>query len=113
MSKKFTGLSIPRKPLYAAVVGGLMVMGQAAVVQADSVANPLATPQPLVLTSCSPCAAKNPCNPCAAKKANPCNPCAAKNPCNPCAAKKTNPCNPCAAKNPCNPCNPCAAKNKS
>ncbi len=114
-------LNFPRKPLYAAIVGGLMVMGQAGVVQAQTGANPSAAPQPLLLAAaCNPCAAKkkgcNPCNPCAAKKCNPCNPCAAKkcNPCNPCAAKKCNPCNPCAAKKKgCNPCNPCAAKKKS
>jgi len=99
---------INRKPLYAAVVGGVFAVSASTVVIADAV-NPAATQNPLVLAAscnpCNPCAAKkNPCNPCAAKKAcNPCNPCAAKkacNPCNPCAAKK-NPCNPCAAKNPC------------
>jgi hypothetical protein len=94
---------VNRKPLYAAVIGGVFAISASSVVIADPV-NPTALQNPLILA-----AACNPCNPCAAKKCNPCNPCAAKNPCNPCAAK--NPCNPCAAKNPCNPCNPCAAKN--
>jgi len=102
-----------RKPIVAAILGGMVAVSSAQVLTAG--ANPPAAKNPtLMLASsnnpCNPCAAKNPCNPCAAK--NPCNPCAAKNPCNPCAAKKAcNPCNPCAAKNPCNPCNPCAAKN--
>ncbi|NIM28924.1 MAG: hypothetical protein GTO67_10690 [Gammaproteobacteria bacterium] len=96
---------INRKPLYAAVVGGVFAISASSAVIADGI-NPAAQQNPLLLA-----ATCNPCNPCAAKKCNPCNPCAAKayNPCNPCAAK--NPCNPCAAKNPCNPCNPCAAKN--
>ena len=101
-------MHINRKPLYAAVVGGVFAISASNVVIADSV-NPTAQQNPLILAGacnpCNPCAAKNPCNPCnpcAAKACNPCNPCAAKNPCNPC--------NPCAAKNPCNPSNPCAAK---
>ncbi len=106
-----------RKPIVAAILGGMVAVSSAQVLTAG--ANPPAAKNPtLMLASsnnpCNPCAAKNPCNPCAAKNpCNPCNPCAAKNPCNPCnpcAAK--NPCNPCAAKNPCaagacNPCNPC------
>ena len=101
---------INRKPLYAAVVGGVFAVSASSLVIADA-ANPAAAPNPLMLASGNAC---NPCNPCGAKKAmNPCNPC------NPCAAKKDkmhNPCNPCAVKkdkmhNPCNPCNPCAAKN--
>jgi hypothetical protein len=88
---------INRKPIYAAVIGGVFAVSASNVVIADAV-NPTAAKNPLVVAqTCSPCAAKknpcNPCNPCAAKK-NPCNPC------NPCAAKK----------NPCNPCNPCATK---
>ncbi len=101
---------INRKPLYAAVVGGVFAISASTVVGAADFVNPAAQQNPLILA-----AGCNPCNPCAVKKCNPCNPCAAKNacnPCNPCAAKKAcNPCNPCAAKNPCNPCNPCAAKN--
>jgi len=88
-----------RKPLYAAVVGGVFAISASTVVVAADAVNPATQHNPLILAAGSAC---NPCNPCAAKK-NPCNPCAAKNPCNPC--------NPCAAKNPCNPCNPCAAKN--
>ena len=91
-----------RKPLYAAVVGGVFAISASTVVVAADAVNPAAQQNPLILAAGSAC---NPCNPCAAKK-NPCNPC------NPCAAKNAcNPCNPCAAKNPCNPCNPCAAKN--
>jgi len=101
-----------RKPLVAAILGGMVAVSSAQVLMAGATTiNPPAVKHaPLMLA-----AACNPCNPCAAKKCNPCNPCAAKNacnPCNPCAAKNAcNPCNPCAAKNPCNPCNPCAAKN--
>ena len=36
-----------RKPLYAAIVGGLMVMGSASLVQAEGAANPTASQQPL------------------------------------------------------------------
>jgi hypothetical protein len=79
---------INRKPLYAAVVGGVFAVSAASAVIADSSINPTAQQNPLILA-----AGCNPCNPCAANKCNPCNPCAAKNPCNPC--------NPCAAKNPC------------
>lgn len=95
---------INRKPVYAAVVGGVFAVAASNAAIADAV-NPAAVQNPLILAAscnpCNPCAVKaacNPCNPCAAKN-NPCNPCAANNPCNPCAAK--NPCNPCAAKNPC------------
>ncbi len=100
---------INRKPLYAAVVGGVFAISASSLVIAAT-DNPTAAQNPLILAHKT-----NPCNPCGAKK-NPCNPCAAAkhacNPCNPCATKKhANPCNPCAAKNPCNPCNPCAAKN--
>jgi len=107
---------INRKPLYAAVVGGVFAISASSLVLAGA-NNPSAAQNPLILAH-----ATNPCNPCAAAK-NPCNPCAAAkhmdNPCNPCATKKKhmdNPCNPCATKkkhmdNPCNPCNPCAAKN--
>ena len=114
-----TALETCRKPLYAAIVGGMVLFSYTTGIQAEIGANPTAVAKPMMLAAaCNPCAAKkacNPCNPCAAKKAcNPCNPCAAKkacNPCNPCAAKKAcNPCNPCAAKKACNPCNPCAAK---
>ena len=109
-----------RKPIVAAILGGMVAVSSAQVLTAGANAPAAENPTLLLASSnnpCNPCAAKNPCNPCnpcAAKKAcNPCNPCAAKNPCNPCnpcAAK--NPCNPCAAKNPCaagacNPCNPC------
>ena len=103
-----------RKPLYAAIVGGLVLLSQPAVIQAETGVNPTAESQVLMLAaSCSAC---NPCNPCAAcNPCNPCNPCAACNPCNPCnpcaACNPCNPCNPCAACNPCNPCNPCAACN--
>ncbi len=89
---------INRKPLYAAIAGGVFAISASTVVVAADAVNPAAQQNPLILA-----ASCNPCNPCAAKKCNPCNPCAAKNACNPC--------NPCAAKNPCNPCNPCAAKN--
>lgn len=110
-----------RKPLSAAVLGGIVAVTAPVVVAADNGANPWAASktftqgQPLRLAACAPCGAKkacNPCNPCATKRA--CNPCAVKkaacSPCNPCAVKKAacNPCNPCAVKkNPCNPCNPC------
>ena len=65
-----------RKPLHAAVIGGLVAAGAPALTQADGAANPAAEARPVLLA-----AACNPCNPCAAK--NPCNPC------NPCAAKKS------------------------
>jgi len=106
-----------RKPIVAAILGGIVAISSAQVLMAGSTAtNPPAAKNPTLMLAatcnpCNPCAAKkcNPCNPCAAKKCNPCNPCAAKkcNPCNPCAAKACNPCNPCAAKKGCNPCNPC------
>ncbi len=108
-----------RKPLSAAVLGGIVAISAPNVLLAEDGANPWAASktfsqgQPLRLAACTPCGAKkacNPCNPCAVKKAA-CSPC---NPCNPCAVKKAacgacNPCNPCAVKkkNPCNPCNPC------
>ncbi len=67
---------INRKPLYAAVIGGVFAISASSVVIADAV-NPTAAQNPLILAAshspCNPCAAKNPCN--------PCNPCAAKNPC--------------------------------
>ena len=109
---------LSRKPLCAAIIGGLVTISTPALVAvAQSAANPCAARRGVMVA-----AACNPCNPCATKKAcgacNPCNPCAAKkacspcNPCNPCAVKKAcspcNPCNPCAAK-ACNPCNPCGA----
>jgi hypothetical protein len=102
-----------RKPIVAAILGGIVAVSSAQVLTAG--ANLPAAKNPVLMLAAS----TNPCNPCAAKNpCNPCNPCAAKkacNPCNPCAAKKAcNPCNPCAAKNPCaagacNPCNPCGA----
>ncbi len=100
-----------RKPIVAAVLGGIVAVSSTQVLMASATAsNPPAVKHPTLMLA----ATCNPCNPCAAKKCNPCNPCAAKtacNPCNPCAAKKAcNPCNPCAAKKACNPCNPCAAK---
>ena len=97
-----------RKPIVAAILGGIVAVSSSQVLMAGSAAtNPPAAKHPTLMLAAS-C---NPCNPCAVKKGcNPCNPCAAKNPCNPCnpcAAKKgCNPCNPCAAKG-CNPCNPC------
>ena len=114
-----------RKPLYAAVLGGIVAIApiltgaatQSGATNAANTCNPRAVLR--LAASCNPCARKK-CNPCAAK-CNPCaakcNPCAAKRACNPCAAK-CNPCaakcNPCAAKRACNPCaakcNPCAAK---
>ncbi len=96
-----------RKPLVAAVLGGIVAVSSAQVLMAGATAtNPPAVKHATLMLA----ATCNPCNPCAAKKCNPCNPCAAKNACNPCAAKNPcNPCNPCAAKK-CNPCNPCAAK---
>lgn len=122
-------LHVDRKPLAAAILGGMVAVSAPAIVTATGEANPWAAPktfaqgQPLMLAQCNPCnpcavkKACSPCNPCAVKKAcSPCNPCAVKkacspcNPCNPCAVKGAacNPCNPCAVKkNPCNPCNPC------
>lgn len=97
-----------RKPLSAAVLGGIVAVTAPVVVAADNGANPWAASktftqgQPLRLAACAPCGAKKACN--------PCNPCATKRACNPCAVKKAacSPCNPCAVKkNPCNPCNPC------
>lgn len=112
---------LSRKPLCAAILGGLVTVSAPTMVAvAASSANPCAARRYMVIAqACKPCAAKkacSPCNPCATKKkaCNPCNPCAAKkacNPCNPCAAKKAcSPCNPCAAKKACSPCNPCGAK---
>ncbi len=110
---------LSRKPLCAAILGGIVAVTVPTFVSADSVANPWAASktfpqgQTLLLAQCKVC---NPCNPCAVKKAacGACNPCAVKKAacgaCNPCAIKKAacNPCNPCAVKkNPCNPCNPC------
>ena len=98
-----------RKPIVAAILGGIVAVSSAQALMAGATAtNPPAVKQPTLMLAatcnpCNPCAVKKGCNPCAAKNAcNPCNPCAVKNACNPC--------NPCAAKNPCNPCNPCAAK---
>lgn len=109
MKQSFNPLHVSRKPLCAAILGGIVTVTVPTFVLADTQANPWAESKSLsggsgiLLASCSPCATKkpcNPCNPCAVKKAcNPCNPCAAKKPCNPC--------NPCAVKKPCNPCNPC------
>ncbi len=94
-----------RKPIVAAILGGIVAVSSTQMLMAGT--NPPAVKNPTLMLA----ATCNPCNPCAVKKCNPCNPCAAKNacnPCNPCAAKKAcNPCNPCAAKNACNPCNPC------
>ena len=120
-----------RKPLYGAVISGLIAMGGGTAVHSAS-SNPCAVRgggtassfgELLLLAAscnpCNPCAACNPCNPCAGAcnpcaTCNPCNPCAgACNPCNPCAVEEEeeeNPCNPCAAESPCNPCatcNPC------
>ncbi len=67
---------INRKPLYAAVVGGVFALSASTVIVAADAVNPAAQQNPLILA-----ASCNPCNPCAAKKCNPCNPCAAKNPC--------------------------------
>jgi hypothetical protein len=102
---------VNRKPIVAAILGGIVAVSSTQALMAGAAAsNPPALKKPTLMLA----AACNPCNPCAANKCNPCNPCAAKNacnPCNPCAAKNAcNPCNPCAAKNACNPCNPCAAK---
>jgi hypothetical protein len=90
-----------RKPIVAAILGGIVAVSSTQALMAGATAtNPAAIKNPLLMLAAS-C---NPCNPCAVKKG--CNPCAA----NPCAAKKAcNPCNPCAAKKACNPCNPCAA----
>lgn len=119
MKQSFTPPHLSRKPLCAAILGGIVAVTAPTFVSADSAANPWAASktftqgQTLLLAQCKPC---NPCNPCAVKKAacgacNPCNPCAVKKAacgaCNPCAIKKAacNPCNPCAVKkNPCNPC---------
>ena len=92
-----------RKPIVAAILGGIVAVSSAQVLTAG--ANPPAAKNHALMLAaiCNPCAAKQACNPCAAK--NACNPC---NPRNPRAAK--NACNPCAAKKACNPCNPCAAK---
>ncbi len=116
-----------RKPLSAAVLGGIVAISAPNVLLAEDGANPWAASKTfsqgelLRLAACTPCGAKkacNPCNPCAVKKAacGACNPCAVKkaacSPCNPCAVKKAacSPCNPCAVKKkPCNPCNPCKA----
>ena len=112
MRQSKTPLHMNRKPLSAAVLGGIVAVTAPTVVMAENGANPWAASkafshgQPLRLAACTPCGAKkafNPCNPCAVKKA-------ACSPCNPCAVKKAacSPCNPCAVKkNPCNPCNPC------
>jgi hypothetical protein len=81
-------LTVPRKALYAAVVGGLVTFNYSTGIRAEVTANPDAATKPLMLAAaCNPCAAKktsstcNPCNPCAAKKVaggcNPCNPCGA------------------------------------
>jgi len=101
---------VNRKPLCAAILGGIVSISAPALLAATaSMANPCAARRSMVVASST-----NPCNPCSTKKAcNPCNPCAVKNacsPCNPCAARKAcNPCNPCGAKKACNPCNPCSA----
>ena len=80
-----------RKPIVAAILGGIVVASSAQVLTAG--ANPPAVKNPTLMLA----AICNPCNPCAAKKV-----------CNPCAAKKAcNPCNPCAAKKACNPRTPC------
>lgn len=76
-----------RKPIVAAVLGGIMAVSSTQVLMAASTAmNPPAVKHPTLMLA----AGCNPCNPCAAKACNPCNPCAAKKACNPC-----NPCNPC------------------
>ena len=55
---------INRKPLYAAVVGGVFAISASSLVIADAV-NPAAAQNPLMLAAsdspCNPCAAKNPC----------------------------------------------------
>ena len=80
-----------RKPIVAAILGGIVAVSSTHVLMAGT--NPPAVKNPTLMLA----ATCNPCNPCAAKKAcNPCNPCAAKNPCNPC-----NPCSPCTVENPC------------
>jgi len=102
---------VSRKPLCAAILGGLVTVSAPTMVAvAASSANPCAARRYMFIAqACKPCSAKkacSPCNPCAIKKK-------ACNPCNPCAAKKAcSPCNPCAGKkacSPCNPCNPCGA----
>ena len=66
-----------RKPLVAAVLGGIVAVSSAQVLMAGAPAtNPSAVKNPTLMLA----AACNPCNPCAVKNAcNPCNPCAAKN----------------------------------
>ncbi len=104
MKQSVDTLHVGRKPLYAAILGGIVAVTAPTIVTAVSGANPWAASktftqgQTLLLAACTPC------NPCAAAKAcNPCNPCAVKKACSPC-----NPCNPCAVKKACSPCNPCA-----
>jgi hypothetical protein len=67
-----------RKPLYAAVVGGVFAISASTVVIAADAVKTYEKHNPLILAAGSAC---NPCYPCAAKKnpCNPCNPCAAKN----------------------------------
>lgn len=117
MKPSLIPLHLSRKPLCAAILGGIVTVTAPTFVAADTQANPWAASktftqgQSLLLATCG--VVKKACNPCAVKKAacGACNPCAVKkvacNPCNPCAVKKAacNPCNPCAIKkNPCNPC---------
>jgi len=132
MKRSLNTLHVGRKPLCAAILGGIVAVTAPTIVTAVSGANPWAASktftqgQTLLLAACNPCnpcgakkacGACNPCNPCAVKKAcGACNPCAVKkacspcNPCNPCAVKKgCNPCNPCKTSSACNPCNPCGA----
>lgn len=83
MKQSLDTLHVGRKPLYAAILGGIVAVTAPTIVTAVSGANPWAASktftqgQTLLLA-----AACNPCNPCAAKKA--CSPC---NPCNPCAVQ--------------------------
>lgn len=136
MKPSLNPLHLSRKPVCAAILGGIVAVTAPTFVSADTQANPWAASktsaqgQSLLLATCgvvkkacnpcNPCAVKKSacgaCSPCAIKKAacGACNPCAIKkaacNPCNPCAVKKTcNPCNPCKTSSACNPCNPCGA----
>lgn len=110
MSTSRNPVPVSRRPLYAAILGGIVsISAQPLLAATTSAANPCATRRGVVVAS-----ACNPCNPCAARKAcNPCNPCAVKkacSPCNPCAVKKArSPCSPCGASKACSPCSPCGA----
>lgn len=79
MSTSRNPVPVGRRPLYAAILGGIVsISAQPLLAATISAANPCATRRGVVVASA--------CNPCAIKK-SPCNPC---NPCNPCAVKKSN-----------------------